>query len=63
MGNFSREKNLYFNGKSQFYDIWLISVGRNAGEAELNRKEGTIGDSFQWVILCLQYLVYLNGRN
>ena len=63
MENTIRESNLYFNGKSEVYNIWLISVGRNAGEAEINGKEGTIRDSFQWDILCLQYLAYLNGRN
>ena len=49
--------------KSQVYYIWLILVGRNAGEAGLNGKGGSIGHSFQWEILCLQYLAYLNGRD
>ena len=62
MENTIRESNLYFNGKSEVYNIWLISVGRNAGEAELDVKVGTNGDSFDWGILCLQYLAYLNGR-
>ena len=62
MGNFSRELNLYFNRKSEVYNILLISVGRNAEEAELNGKEGITRGSFLWENTSLQYLTYLSVK-
>ena len=46
----------HFNGKSQDYNIWLISVGKLSGEAELNGKEGTTWGSFQQEISSLGVL-------
>ena len=37
IGNVSRASILHFNGRSQVYNIWLISVEMIAGEAGLNR--------------------------
>ena len=53
---------VYFNEKSQVYNIWLISVEIFSGGAELNKKEGIIRGSFQWEITGLQYLAYLSGK-
>ena len=52
----------HFNGKSQVYNIWLISIGKISGEAEPIGKEGTTRGSFQQEITGLQYLAYLSGN-